>query len=317
LQPSELPASPPQRSSDRQNPRPALRHRLSRRFALIVNPAAARGRALDALPPALTELRSLGVEHRVVRALGLPHARAEAAAAVGRSETVVAVGGDGLVGALAGAVSDADGTLAIVPAGRGNDFARVLDVPRAAGAAARLAVEGRPRAVDLGEVEGRAFVGIASVGIDSDANRVARRAQLVRGELVYFYAALRALVAWRHACFEIVADGATASVRGYSVAVANSRAYGGGMILVPHARLDDGRLDVLTIAAHPKLRFLRSFPRVFSGRHIEDPALRFTTATSVELSADRPLVVYADGEPIATLPVTVRVRPGALRVIAR
>ena len=123
-------------------------------------------------------------------------------------------------------------------------------------------------------------------------------------------------MAWRHACFEIVTDGATQRVRGYSVAVANARAYGGGMMLVPHARLDDGRLDVLTIAAHPKLRFLRTFPRVFNGGHVGDPALRFTTATTVEVSADRPLVVYADGEPIATLPVTVRVRPGALRVIA-
>lgn len=289
---------------------------MSRRFALIVNPAAARGRALDSLPPVLSELRSLGVEHRVVRALGLPHARAEAAAAVGRGETVVAVGGDGLVGALAGAVSDADGTLAIVPAGRGNDFARVLGVPRAAAAAARLAVEGEPRAVDLGEVEGRAFVGIASVGVDSDANRIARRARLVRGALVYSYAGLRALAIWRHACFEIVAGDVTQRICGYSVAVANSRAYGGGMTLVPHARLDDGRLDVLTIAACPKLRFLRSFLRVFSGGHVEDPAWRFTTATSVDLRADRPLVVYADGEPIATLPVTVRVRPGALRVIA-
>ena len=202
--------------------------------------------------------------------------------------------------------------LAIVPAGRGNDFARVLGIRRAPAEAARLAVEGEPRAVDLGEVGGRAFVGFASVGIDSDVNRIAHEAQLVRGGLVYAYAGLRALAARRHAGFEIVADGSTQRIRGYSVAVANSRAYGGGMVRVPHARLDDGRLDVLTIAAHPKLRFLLSFPRVFSGRHVTDPALRFTSAAEVELRADRPLVVYADGEPIAT----VRVRPGAVRVIA-
>lgn len=290
---------------------------MSRRLALIVNPAAARGRALDSLPPVLATLRSLEVEHRVVRALGLSHARAQAASAAARGETVVAVGGDGLVGGLAGAVSEADGALAIVPAGRGNDFARVLEIPRAPEAAARLAVAGTPRTVDLGEVEGRAFVGIACVGIDSDVNRIAHEARLVRGGLVYAYAGLRALAAWRHACFEVVANGTTERIRGYSVVVANSRAYGGGMIRVPHARLADGRLDVLTIAAHPKLRFLGSFARVFSGRHVGDPALRFKSATSVELRADRPLVVWADGEPIASLPVTVRVRPGALRVIAR
>ena len=289
---------------------------MSRRLALIVNPAAARGRALDSLPPALATLRSLGAEHRVVHALGLSHARAQAASAAARGETVVAVGGDGLVGALAGAVSEAGGTLAIVPAGRGNDFARVLDIPRASGAAARLAAAGKPRTVDLGEVDGRAFVGIASVGIDSDVNRIAHQARLVRGGLVYAYAGLRALAAWRHAHFKIVADGRRQRIRGYSVVVANSRAYGGGMIRVPHARLDDGRLDVLTIAAHPKLRFLRSFTRVFTGRPVRDSALRFTSAAEVGLHADRPFVVYADGEPIASLPATVRVRPGALRVIA-
>ena len=283
---------------------------------MIVNPAAAGGRALDSLPPALAALRSLGVEHRVARSHGLPDARAQAAGAVARGETVVAVGGDGLVGALAGAVSEAGGSLAIVPAGRGNDFARVLAIPQRPEAAARLAVEGEPRAVDLGEVDGRAFVGIASVGIDSDANRIAHEARLVGGRLIYAYAALRALAAWRHADFEVLCDGAARRFRGYSVAVANASAYGGGMVLVPHARLDDGRLDVLTIAAHPKLRFLRSFPRVFRGGHVGDPALRFASATAVELRADRPLVVWADGEPISSLPVTVRVRAGALRVIA-
>lgn len=283
---------------------------------MIVNPAAARGRAPRSLASVLAQLRVLGAEHRVIRTEGLLHASEEAEQAAAGGETVLAVGGDGLVGAAAGGVSAGDGTLAVVPAGRGNDFARVLGVPREAGDATRLAVSGQARSVDLGDVDGRPFVGIASVGVDSDANRIAAEARLVRGELVYPYAALRALAAWKHASFELVVDGQRLRCRGYSVAVANSCAYGGGMILVPHARLDDGRLDVLTIEAHPKLRFLRTFPKVFRGNHVRDPSVRFLSARTVELRADRPFAVYADGEPIGRLPVTVRVRPAALRVIA-
>lgn len=245
----------------------------------------------------------------------LDHARAEAQAAAAHGETIVALGGDGLVNALAGALRGCKSALAIVPAGRGNDFARAIGIPRDAGAAALLAVEGHERLVDMGEVNGMPFVGIASVGLDSDVNRLASRARLVRGELVYFYAALRGVLAWRHASFDVVADGRPRHVRGYSVAIANSGVYGGGMKLVPHAGLDDGRLDVVMVTKLGKLRFLRTFAKIFEGGHVGHPAVSFDTAEIVEVHADRAFVVYADGEPIASLPVTVRVLPRALRVI--
>ena len=101
-------------------------------------------------------------------------------------------------------------------------------------------------------------MGIASLGFDSDANRIANESKLVRGNLVYLYAALKALASWRHARFEVTVDGERHDVTGYSVAVANSRAYGGGMLVAPDAELDDGQLDVVTIAQSPKLS---RFPR--------------------------------------------------------
>lgn len=288
---------------------------MPRRFALFVNPAAAGGRALKALRTARGELERLGAEHRAIETAGLEHARDEAAAATAAGETVVAVGGDGLVGQLAGALRGAGSALGIVPAGRGNDFARVLGIPTEPGAAARLCVEGEERLLDVAEVDGAPFIGIASVGFDSDANRIANEARLVRGNLVYLYAALRALAGWRHATFEVTVDGERHQVTGYSVAVANSKAYGGGMLLVPHAELDDGLLDVLMVGEGSKLKFLRDLPRVFKGTHVNDPAVRFLKGERVEVRADRPFVVYADGDPIGELPVTVRVAERCLRVI--
>jgi diacylglycerol kinase family enzyme len=99
------------------------------------------------------------------------------------------------------------------------------------------------------------------------------------------------------------------------VIVANSKAYGGGMLVVPHAELDDGLLDVVLCSASSKLHFLRSLPKLFSGSHVDDPYLRFLRGAAVEVSADRPFVVYADGDPIGELPVRVRVARKALRVL--
>lgn len=289
---------------------------MRRRLALFVNPAAAGGRAARALPVVRDELDRLRLEYRVLDTHSLDHAREEAAKAAAAGETVVAVGGDGLVGCLAGALAGTDAALGIVPAGRGNDLARVLEIPRDTVQATRLVAEGEERLIDVADVNGHAFVGIASVGFDSDANRIANETKLVKGDLVYLYAALRALAGWKPATFEVVVDGRHHSVTGYSVAVANSKAYGGGMYLVPHAQLDDGRLDVMLTQTHSKLHWLASVPKVFRGAHVDDPNIRWLSGSLVEISANRPFTVYADGDPIAELPVRVGVSKQALRVIA-
>jgi diacylglycerol kinase family enzyme len=132
---------------------------------------------------------------------------------------------------------------------------------------------------------------------------------------VYLYAALRALVSWKPAKFRVTIDGETREVVGYSVAIGNSKAYGGGMFLFPHAKLDDGLLDVLTIEHHGKLKWLAGVPSVFKGAHVDSPHGRFDTGEVVEVVADRPFTVYADGDPIAELPLTVTVEKASLRVI--
>ncbi len=286
-----------------------------RRLALFANPAAAGGRALTAVPAVEMELTHLGVPYRVVDTTSVEHAREEARTAAADGETVVAVGGDGLVGSLAGALRGGAGPLAIVPSGRGNDFARVLKIPTEPREAARVAVDGSERIVDLGVANGRAFVGIASLGFDSDANRIANEAKLVKGNLVYLYAALRALVGWKHARFRVTVDGREREVVGYSVAVGNSKAYGGGMFVFPHAKLDDGLLDIVTVAQHGKLRWLAAVPKVFKGTHVDSPYGKFETGEVVQVVADRPFTVYADGDPIAELPLEVTVDKASLRVI--
>jgi YegS/Rv2252/BmrU family lipid kinase len=288
---------------------------LSRRFALLVNPASAGGKALKALPVVHETLDRLGAPHRTVTTRSTEHAAEEAARAAAQGETVAALSGDGLLRPLAGALKGTPAALAVIPCGRGNDLARVLGIPTDPAEAAQLAVDGPEKLLDVAEVDGVPFVGIASFGFDSEANRIANEAKLVRGNAVYLYAALRALAAWKPAAFSVTVDGERHDVSGYSVAVGNSKAYGGGMFVLPEAELDDGKLDVLISKDASKLAFLRGVFQTFKAAHVDSPNAQFLRGATIEVSSDRPFVIYGDGDPIGTTPATMRVEQRCLRVI--
>ena len=293
---------------------PARFGRAPRRVALIVNPVAGGGRAASILPAMEAALARLGIASHTEATTSLEHAEELARAAVAADETTAALGGDGLIGRIAGALAGTGGDLAILPGGRGNDLARVLDIPADPAGACQIIAASQVRELDVGDVEGRSFIGVASCGFDSEANRIANATTLVSGNLVYAYGALRALAAWRPARFELELDGRGLGFTGYSVVLANSRAYGGGMYIAPDAELDDGLLDVVLVGHVPKRRFLLDLPRVFKGRHVDSAAVRVQRAREVRVSADRPFVMYADGDPIGELPLVVRARRQVLRV---
>ena len=215
--------------------------------------------------------------------------------------------------------------LGVIPGGRGNDLARVLGIPDDPDGAAAVIAAGHTRPVDLGVVAaagsedgGHAFVGIASAGFDSDANRIANQAPAWLGGLVYVYGALRALVSWRPARFEIELDppGERRSFTAFSVGAANSKTYGGGMRAAPDAMLDDGLLEVIVCEHVGKLTFLTSIlPKVFKGTHVHEPSVSVFRARELLLSAERPFTMYADGDPIGELPVRVRALAGAITML--
>jgi len=288
---------------------------MDRDLCLIVNPTAGAGRAAKLLGAVEAELRGMGLRFRVERTSSMEHARECSRRAAAAGEVVAAMGGDGLTGAVAGELRDGAGVLAVLPGGRGNDFARKLGIPSDPVAACAL-LRGPERRIDLAAVGEGTYLGILSAGLDSDANRLANENTLPLGTAVYAYAALRALAAWKTAHWTVTIDGETREFDGYSVAVSNSGVYGSGMFLVPDARMDDGLLDVVLAEALPKRRYLANVPKVFKGTHVDEPGLTFLSGRRVSFHADRPFTAYADGDPIAELPATVEVVPGTLRVLA-
>jgi YegS/Rv2252/BmrU family lipid kinase len=289
---------------------------MQRPICLIVNPSAGRGRAARRLGGVEAALRSLGLSFRVERTESLDHARSLARSAVGAGEVAAAMGGDGLLGAVAAELCGTDGVLGVLPGGRGNDFARKLGVPLDPAEACAVLAAGAERTIDVAEVDGRGYLGVLSAGLDSEVQAIVNSTRVPLDELVYVYGAVRALAGWRPARWDVEIDGSAGSFTGYSVAVANTGMFGGGMRLAPDAKLDDGLLDVVFILDCPKRHLLRVLPKVFNGTHVSDPAVQIVRGREITFRADRPFTAYADGDPLADLPATVRVRPGGLRVLA-
>jgi YegS/Rv2252/BmrU family lipid kinase len=286
---------------------------------LLVNPTAGGGRAARRTRSVLRALEGEGLRVRCAAGRDREHVRDLAAAAAAAGETVATLGGDGIAGAAADGLREVQGSvLGIIPAGRGNDLARVLGIPTDPLAACAVIAHGVGRPMDLGEADGRAFVGIASVGFDSEANRIANLAPAWLGAGVYGYGALRALLRWRPAAFELELYGrgrASVQFTGYSAAFANSRCFGGGMRLAPESLLDDGLLDIVLIAQMARARYAWHLPKVFTGHHLGLRVVQAHRASEAVIAADRPFTMYADGDPIGELPVRLRMLPDAIRVL--
>jgi diacylglycerol kinase (ATP) len=310
-------------------------------FSLIVNPAAGGGRSLRILPAATAELEAQGVSYRVDRSASLQHAGELAAAAAADGRVVVAVGGDGMAGALAAAAAAGSATFGIIPAGRGNDLARVLGIPAEPAAAARLLTGGQPRPVDLigVSVPGQpecVVAGSVYAGLPSVAGEIANAARWLRGPMIYPVAALRALAAWRPVTFRLESAGLEATggettgleatgleFAGYAVVVANSAYFGAGMMVAPPARIDDGVLDIVLMRHGSRLAFVRVLLKIKDGSHLALPQISIERAGAVTLTMDRAMPAAADGELLpcagplpAGTPLTIRALPGALTVLA-
>lgn len=248
---------------------------------------------------------------------GLTRAALEAGAAL-----VVAVGGDGTVRACAEALAGSRVPLAIVPAGSANLTARALGIPVRLGPALAVAFGGRNRTIDLGRADGAVFVAMAGIGLDAAVVGAARGlAKRLAGWPAYAAAATGQLLR-RPVTFTVGIDGGAPLVRrARCVTVGNSGALPGGFAIMPDARLDDGRLDVVVLAPAGLPGWADVGWRVALGSRRDDAQLQRCQASSVEIRAGEPggeapeLPRQLDGEIVSTSSaLSVRVLPGALLV---
>jgi diacylglycerol kinase family enzyme len=296
--------------------------------SLIVNPVAGRGRARSLLPAVAAVLTGASVPFDIAESASLAHAAGLAADAAAAGRVIVAVGGDGMAAALAAAAARLSCPLGIIPAGRGNDLARVLGIPAGPAEAACLLAAGPTRKIDLigvsvaGQPEA-IVAGSVYLGVPSVAGEIANGTRWLRGRAVYTLAAMRAVARWQPAAFSLRGAAGPHDFAGYAVVIANSAYFGAGMQVAPPAMLDDGELDLVLMRHGPKLAFIRALMKIKDGSHTTLEQVSLERDTDLTLTVDRPLPVAADGETIsfamplpAGTPVRVRVLPGVLTVIA-
>ena len=297
---------------------------LPLRIAVAINPTASFGTTKDVGPAVVQALAARGASVLRLQEANIELLRLSVRAAIAQGiDVLVVVGGDGMVSLAANALAGTTIPLGIVPSGTGNDTARGLGIPLgntdAAITALWTAIERGPRVIDVGIVRHgphtTRFVGILSAGFDAIVNERANTWAWPRGKSRYTLALLRELLVLKPRRYTITTAGVTTVRDAVLIAVANNISFGGGMAAVPHARLDDGILDLFVVAPLSRWRFLRLFPKVFSGTHTELDVVSFATVKEITLDAEA-LIAYADGERVGPLPVEVSVLPGALRVLA-
>jgi len=298
-----------------------------RRFLIVFNPTAGSGRGARVATAVDKRLRAAAYDSSIVATAGPGDAQritidALAAHIGDHSLCVVACGGDGTVQDIANAMAGSEnsrGVLGLMPTGRCNDFARSLGIASDPQLATDVLIGGTPRRVDLGRAGGRYFCTVAAIGFDAAVSRFVNEMHMpLRGPLAYVYGTFRTLFRYRTPVLRLRGDFGEYGGPVFIAACANTPTYGGAMKIAPDADVHDGLIDICLVTRIAKRRVLRLLPRVMAGSHPTLPEVQMLRSRSVLVSLQDPssrIEVWADGEPIGRLPITVESAPEALNVM--
>lgn len=295
---------------------------MTRQIVLLANPTAGRGHAGQILDAVTARLAASGAAVEQLIGDDAEHALelARKAAADG-VDTLVTLGGDGMVHVAVQALAETEVSLGVVPLGTGNDFARALGIP--AGdplAAADLVVRNHPRRIDLGRTGDSWFATVLAAGFDAAVNERANAMRWPHGDLRYTLAALSVIRSWKPVPYRLEIEDATGATtvreqEAMLLAIANTESYGGGLRIAAECDPADGLLDAILIKPVSRLEFLRVFPGVRQAKHLTHPAFERICARRITVSAPG-VIAYSDGERLGPLPLDVECVPSALGVLA-
>jgi diacylglycerol kinase (ATP) len=223
---------------------------------------------------------------------------------------VIAVGGDGLAHLVLQIAVPRKIAFSVIPAGTGNDFVRALGWSlNEIKTQLNHVISSPPSKIDLGLVDSEWFGAVLSTGFDSVVNEKANTLKWPKGPMKYNVSIAMELPKFKPLNYVIELDNQIIETEAMLIAVGNVSSYGGGMKVCPHADLRDGLFDVMVLRPVSKIEFVKVFPTVFSGKHIEHRQVDIYRTKRVSLQAQA--VAYADGERIGGLPVRAECIAGA------
>lgn len=285
---------------------------------IILNPVSAKGRAMDLRKEIESEFKKLKLDYQIHISKSLQDMMNATKKNLKNGFTnFIGVGGDGTIHYMANILAGTDKNLGVIPTGSGNDIAVNLGLPSDIKSCCRIIKKGATKRLDLGLINDKYYyLCIAGSGFDSQVNDLANNTRLpVKGPAKYSYSVYKTLITFKSKKFFMDYDNNQREIFGMMITASNMPSYGGGMRITPDADPEDGLLDICIIKRMSKLHFVKVFPKVYEGKHIEDSNVEIFRTSYLKLDSEYRFSVFADGEYICKLPAIFKVVPKKLNFI--
>lgn len=285
------------------------------KIIVFINPSSAGGKALEAKEKITSYLSGPGVECKIYTTKSLEDMVGAIKEHIPTDfEYFIGAGGDGTSHYLVNELADTDKKIGMIPMGSGNDIALNLGIPLDVEESCKVIKKKKVKKLDLGLINDKYYyLCIAGSGFDSQVNDLANNTLFpIKGPPKYTYSVYKTLITFRSKKFTFSYGGKVKDLQGMMVAAANMPSYGGGMKITPEASPESGTFDVCIIKRMSKLHFIQVFPKVFEGKHTDDPNVEIFRTDELTLDSEYDFSVFADGEYICKLPATFKLVPGKI-----
>lgn len=287
------------------------------KYAVIINPAAGRGKGKKLESTVIKLLKDEFGEIEVFRTDYPNHAQELAAQLKNKYSVIIAAGGDGTVNEIVNGMIGGRAALAVVPIGSGNDFTKMLNLPKEMSEVIRIIKEDKRKKIDIGKVGDRYFPNGMGVGFDAWVVRESMKVSRLRGFLIYLYSVIKTVFLYKNQTITFTANGETTQRDVFLIAIGNGKAMGGGFFLTPQAEVDDGQLDICIIRALSKKEVLLNLPKAINGKHTELEQVEMFRTDKVVIQSEDGVAVHTDGELLGMdlKNLEISVIPAALEVV--
>jgi len=285
----------------------------------IINPTAGKGKTSGIIP----QIEKIFKERKDEYAIEVTKYEGHATEIV-REYTakekyrVYSVGGDGTLNEVLNGIANSTSSLAVIPSGTGNDFIKSISDDYRSEDILLRTIEGKEEAIDLAMVNGRYFINIASVGFDAEVvyNTIRfKKLPAVKGKFAYILGILATLFTYRSRNLNIDIDGSKLNVKATLLAVANGNCYGGGMLVAPKAKINDGEFEVCIVKHLSKLKIARLFPLLIRGEHETMDVVTMLKGKKIKVISDEEIALNVDGEIDKIKEVEFEILPGKIEVV--
>ncbi len=285
---------------------------------IIANPRAGHKRGARAIKELRLLLKAKEVKYELFETQHPGHATELAQRLIEKGERrIIIFGGDGTISEVVNATVNSEIELGIISVGTGNDLARSLNLPyNKPEKALEVILTGGPTKVDVGWEQDRCFISTLGLGFPAIIAQEANKMKYLKGSPAFFIATYKAINRLRSVPVRITLDDAILNVNCTSILIQNTRFCGGGLLMAPAARVDDGLFDVVVVNDIGKVDLMLNFPRIYSGRHLKHPKFSLYRSRSVRIDTPINLSKMFDGDIYGQTPVNAKVLRGAATIIS-